>query len=42
MKYEKFENLHPLYLIPGVIDQVYSILFGLFLYSYNETQPALE
>ncbi len=35
-------NLHPLYLIPGVIDQVYSILFGLFLYSYNRTQPALE
>ena len=35
-------NLHPLYLIPGVIDQVYSILFGLFLYSYNETKPALE
>ncbi len=35
-------NLHPLYLIPGVIDQVYSILFGLFLYSYNRTQPVLE
>jgi hypothetical protein len=35
-------NLHPLYLIPGVIDQVYSILFGLFLYSYNGTKPALE
>ncbi len=35
-------NLHPLYLVPGVIEQVYSILFGLFLYSYNGTQPALE
>ncbi len=35
-------NLHPLYLVPGVIDLVFSIVFGLFLYSYNRTQPALE
>ena len=35
-------NLHPLYLVPGAIDLVFSILFGLFLYSYNETKPALE
>ena len=35
-------NLHPLYLIPGVIDLVYSIVFGLFLYSYNRIQPVLE
>src|SRR4028119_156095 len=34
-------NLHPLYLVPGAIDLVFSILFGLFLYSYNETKPAL-
>ena len=40
--YTVIGNLHPLYLIPGVIDQVYSILFGLFLYSYNGTKPALE
>jgi hypothetical protein len=35
-------NLHPLYLIPGVIDLIFSILFGLFLYSYTQSQPALE
>jgi hypothetical protein len=35
-------NLHPLYLIPGVIDLMFSILFGLFLYSYSQSQPALE
>ena len=35
-------NLHPLYLVPGAIDLVFSILFGVFLYSYNETKPALE
>ena len=35
-------NLHPLYLIPGVIDLVFAILFGLFLYSYTRTKPALE
>jgi hypothetical protein len=35
-------NLHPLYLVPGVIDLIFSILFGLFLYSYSESQLALE
>jgi hypothetical protein len=35
-------NVHPLYLIPGVIDLIFAILFGLFLYSYARTQPALE
>ena len=35
-------KLHPLYLIPGVIDLVFAILFSLFLYSYARTQPALE
>ena len=35
-------NVHPLYLIPGVIDLVFAILFGLFLSSYAQTKPALE
>lgn len=35
-------NVHPLYLIPGVIDLIFAILFGLFLYSYARTKPALE
>jgi hypothetical protein len=35
-------KLHPFYLIPGVIDLVFAILFSLFLYSYARTQPALE
>jgi hypothetical protein len=35
-------KLHPLYLIPGVIDLVFAILFSLFLYSYARTKPALE
>ena len=32
-------NVHPLYLIPGVIDLIFAILFGLFLYSYARTKP---
>ena len=35
-------KLHPLYLIPGIIDLVFAILFSLFLYSYPRTKPALE
>jgi hypothetical protein len=35
-------NVHPLYLIPGVIDLIFAILFSLFLYSYARTKPALE
>lgn len=35
-------NIHPLYLIPGVIDLLFAILFGLFLYSYNRNKLALE
>ncbi|MBD2778462.1 hypothetical protein [Iningainema tapete] len=35
-------KLHPLYLIPGIIDLVFAILFSIFLYSYSRTQPALE
>jgi hypothetical protein len=35
-------NVHPLYLIPGVIDLIFAILFGLFLYSYARIKPALE
>jgi hypothetical protein len=35
-------NVHPLYLIPGVIDLIFAILFGLFLYSYARTQPTFE
>jgi len=35
-------NLHPFYLIPGVIDLTFAILFGIFLNSYNRTQPATE
>lgn len=27
-------NIHPLYIIPGVIDLTFAILFSLFLYSY--------
>lgn len=29
-------NVHPLYLIPGIIDLIFAILFGLFLYSYSD------
>lgn len=35
-------NVHPLYLIPGVIDLVFAILFGAFLSTYAQTKPALE
>ncbi|PIG92201.1 hypothetical protein [Gloeocapsopsis sp. IPPAS B-1203] len=35
-------NLHPFYLIPGVIDLTFAILFGIFLNSYNRTQTATE
>jgi hypothetical protein len=35
-------NVHPLYLIPGVIDLIFAILFGLFLYSYARTQSTFE
>jgi hypothetical protein len=35
-------QLHPIYLIPGVIDLIFAILFTLFLYSYARTRPALE
>jgi hypothetical protein len=35
-------KLHPLYLIPGVIDLTFAILFGVFLNSYARTQPAIE
>ena len=35
-------HVHPLYLIPGVIDLIFAILFGLFLYSYARIKPALE
>ena len=35
-------KLHPLYLIPGVIDLTFAILFGVFLNSYARTQPAME
>ncbi len=35
-------NVHPFYLIPGVIDLIFAILFGLFLYSYARTQPTFE
>ncbi len=35
-------NLHPIYLIPGIVDFVFAIIFALFLYSYNPTRSALE
>ena len=35
-------NVHPFYLIPGVIDLILAILFGLFLYSYAQTKPTFE
>jgi hypothetical protein len=34
--------VHPFYLIPGVIDLTFAILFGLFLYSYARTKPTFE
>jgi len=36
------DNVHPFYLIPGVIDLIFAILFGLFLYSYARTKPTFE
>jgi len=35
-------NVHLFYLIPGVIDLIFAILFGLFLYSYARTKPTFE
>jgi hypothetical protein len=35
-------NVHPFYLIPGVIDLIFAILFGLFLYSYARTKATFE
>ena len=35
-------KLHPLYIIPGVIDLVFAILFSLFLYSYAQTRTRSE
>ena len=35
-------NVHPFYLIPGVIDLIFAILFGLFLYSYARTKPTFD
>jgi hypothetical protein len=35
-------KLHPFYLVPGVIDLTFAILFVVFLNSYARTQPALE
>lgn len=37
-------NIHPLYLIPGIIDLIFAILYTvfLFLYSQNQAEPALE
>lgn len=35
-------NIHPLYLTPGIIDLVFAILFSVFLYSNNQSKPALE
>ncbi len=35
-------NVHPFYLIPGIIDLTFAILFGVFLYSKPQNEPALE
>lgn len=37
-------NIHPLYLIPGIIDLILAILYSvfLFLYSYKQAELALE
>ncbi len=37
-------TIHPLYLIPGIIDLIFAILYSvfLFLYSYKQAEPALE
>lgn len=43
LAYHTFANkLHPFYLIPGVIDLTFAIIFVLFLNSYARTKPALE
>lgn len=43
LAYHTFVNtLHPFYLIPGVIDLTFAILFGIFLNFYARTQPAME
>ncbi|MBW4607081.1 MAG: hypothetical protein KME22_07620 [Hassallia sp. WJT32-NPBG1] len=43
LAYHTFANkLHPFYLIPGVIDLTFAIIFILFLNSYARTKPALE
>ena len=35
-------NVHPFYLIPGIIDLTFAILFGVFLYSKAENELLLE
>jgi Na+-driven multidrug efflux pump len=35
-------NLHPFYLLPGIIDLTFAIIFGIFLNSYVRTQPVME
>lgn len=35
-------NVHPFYLIPGIIDLTFAILFGIFLYSKAQNKPVLE
>ncbi|NEU74223.1 hypothetical protein PI95_017060 [Hassallia byssoidea VB512170] len=43
LAYHTFANkLHPFYLIPGVIDLTFAIIFVLFLNSYARSKPALE
>ena len=39
LAYHTFVNkLHPVYLIPGIIDLVFAILFSMFLYSFARNQ----
>lgn len=35
-------SVHPFYLIPGIIDLTFAILFGVFLYSKAQNQAVLE
>ena len=35
-------TVHPLYLLPGIIDLIYAVLYSVFLYSYDQARPALE
>lgn len=35
-------NIHPLYLMPGIIDLVFAILFSLFLYSYSRSKSEVS